>query len=243
MTLNVRKWPLLSAVIPRLALTALNFCQPFLLHRAIDLSQQPVSEQSTNDGYGLIAAYFFVYLGIAVCSIRHCRITTLTFLKITTGQFQHLTYRVITMVRGGLISMLYSKTMDLSVHAVDPSSSMILMSADIERITNGWQTIHELWANVIEVGLAIYLLEQQLGAACAVPIAVAIGETYKLNLITSFNLSNVFSLDGGLLGGDQSCHVSSSHVARGHRKTNISHNCYAQCNERSEDVRSYRRFV
>lgn len=161
MTLKVLKWPLLSAVIPRLSLTALNFCQPFLLHRAIDLSQQPITKESTNNGYGLIAAYFFVYLGIAI----------------TTGQFQHLTYRVITMVRGGLISMLYNKTMDLSIDAVDPSSSMILMSADVERITTGWQTIHELWANVIEVGLAIYLLEQQLGAACAIPIAVAIGET------------------------------------------------------------------
>lgn len=98
----------------------------------------------------------------------------LTIFQISTGQFQHLTYRVITMVRGGLISMLYGKAAELSITAVDPSSSMILMSADIERITTGWQTMHELWANLIEVGLAIYLLERQLGAACAVPIAVAI---------------------------------------------------------------------
>lgn len=74
--------------------------------------------------------------------------------------------------------MLYTKTMDLSIDAADPSSSIILMSADIERITTGWQTIHELWANVIEVGLAIYLLEQQLGAACAIPIAVAISKCF-----------------------------------------------------------------
>ncbi|KUJ06202.1 P-loop containing nucleoside triphosphate hydrolase protein [Mollisia scopiformis] len=161
MTLKVLKWPLLSAAIPRLTLTALNFCQPFLLHRAIDLSQQPIGHQSTNVGYGLIGAYFLVYVGIAVSIV-------------VTGQFQHITYQVITMVRGGLISMLYSNAMTLSIHTADPSSSMILMSADIERITTGWQTIHELWANVIEVGLAIYLLEQQLGAACAIPLAVAI---------------------------------------------------------------------
>lgn len=90
------------------------------------------------------------------------------------GQSQHLTYRVIAMARGSLISMLYNKTADLSITAADPASSMILMSADIERITTGWQTMHELWANLVEVGLAIYLLERQLGAACAVPIAVAI---------------------------------------------------------------------
>jgi hypothetical protein len=56
----------LSAVIPRLALTAFNYTQPFLLNRAIDLSQQPITESSTNAGYGLIGAYMLVYVGIAV---------------------------------------------------------------------------------------------------------------------------------------------------------------------------------
>ncbi|TVY44056.1 ABC transporter [Lachnellula occidentalis] len=158
LTVRTLKWPLLSAVIPRLALTGFNYSQPFLLNRAIDLSQQPVNSDTKNAGYGLIGAYILVYVGIAI----------------SMGQSQHLTYRVIAMARGSLISMLYSKTADLSITAADPASSMILMSADIERITTGWQTMHELWANIIEVGLAIYLLERQLGAACAVPIAVAI---------------------------------------------------------------------
>jgi hypothetical protein len=71
-TLRTLKWPLLSAVAPRLSLTAFNFCQPFLLQRAIDLSQQPININSTNTGYGLIGAYFLVYTGIAVCpSIRN----------------------------------------------------------------------------------------------------------------------------------------------------------------------------
>ncbi|EHK99656.1 putative Metal resistance protein YCF1 [Glarea lozoyensis 74030] len=66
---------------------------------------------------------------------------------------------------------------------------MILMSADIERITQGWQTIHDIWANVLEVAIAIYLLERQMGAACAVPIAVAIvsmaGSLAATNLVMS----------------------------------------------------------
>lgn len=92
------------------------------------------------------------------------------------GQYQHLTYRAITMVRGGLISMLYQKSTDLSIQDVDPASSMTLMSADIERIVQGWQTMHDIWANAIEVGVAIYLLERQLGVACVVPIGVSICE-------------------------------------------------------------------
>ncbi|KAF4633015.1 hypothetical protein G7Y89_g5109 [Cudoniella acicularis] len=163
-TLQALKWPLSYAVLPRLCLTAFNFCQPFLLNSTIDFSQHSAGHASVNTGYGLIGAYFLVYIGIAV----------------STGQFQHLTYRVVTMIRGGLISMLYRKAGDLSLNGTDPASSMVLMSADIERITTGWQTIHELWANLLEVAIAIYLLKRQLGAACAVPIAVAIGKSTLL---------------------------------------------------------------
>ena len=155
------RWRLLSVVPPRLGLIAFNFCQPFLIQRAISFSSRSKSEDPNDVGYGLIGAYFLVYTGIAV----------------TTGQYQHLTYRAITMARGGLVSMMFAKTSSLKANAADPATSLTLMSADIERITNGWQTMHEIWANLIEIALAIYLLERQLGAACAIPIAVAIGKS------------------------------------------------------------------
>ncbi len=154
------KWHLLSVVPPRLSLIAFNFCQPFLVQRAINFSSRSKSQDPDNVGYGLIGAYFLVYCGIAI----------------TTGQYQHLTYRAITMARGGLISLMFAKTSSLKANTADSATSLTLMSADIERITNGWQTMHEIWANVIEIALAIYLLERQLGAACAIPIAVAIGK-------------------------------------------------------------------
>ncbi|KAL1959109.1 hypothetical protein VTO42DRAFT_2896 [Malbranchea cinnamomea] len=158
MVLGVLKWPLLSIVLPRACLIGFTFCQPFLINRAITLAMQPVNEHTTNIGYGLIGAYVIVYVGIAV----------------SMGQYQHLTYRAITMARGGLISMLYRKATDLSIQDVDPASSMTLMSADIERIVQGWQSMHEIWANAVEVGVAIFLLYKQLGVACAIPIAVSI---------------------------------------------------------------------
>ena len=161
LTISQIKWHVLSAFPSRLGLVVFTFCQPFLITRAIDLSQEPVTQASSNDGYGLIGAYFIVYLGIAI----------------TSGQYQHLTYRAITMARGGLISMMFAKTSSLDSNAVDSAQALTLMSADIERITNGWQTMHEIWASIIEIAIAIYLLERQLGAACAIPIAVAVCES------------------------------------------------------------------
>jgi ATP-binding cassette, subfamily C (CFTR/MRP), member 1 len=80
------------------------------------------------------------------------------------------------MVRGGLVGMLCNKTMDLNLKNTDPASSLTLMSADIERIVQGWQTMHEIWANPIEIGVAIYLLEVEVGVACVIPVGVSIGK-------------------------------------------------------------------
>ena len=113
------------------------------------------------------------------------------------------------MLRGGLISMLYSKTTDLSITSVDPASAMTLMSADIERITTGLQTMHELWVNLIEVAIAIFLLERQLGVACVVPVAVAICKSS----CGKCSYANIISFVGWFLGCNKSGHVAPSHVA------------------------------
>ena len=63
---GILKWPVLQTLLPRACLTALSFCQPFLINHAITLSQEAINDETTQRGYGLIGAYFFVYVGIAV---------------------------------------------------------------------------------------------------------------------------------------------------------------------------------
>ncbi|KAJ5285818.1 hypothetical protein N7524_001124 [Penicillium chrysogenum] len=157
-SLKAVKWPLLAAVPARACVVAFNFCQPLLLERSLSFFNSPVNQGTQNIGYGLIGAYLMVYAGLGV----------------SMGQYQHLTYRGITMVRGVLVTMLYKKASCLNLGETDPANSLTLMSADIERITNGWQTMHEIWANSIEIALAIYLLQIQLGISCVVPVCVAL---------------------------------------------------------------------
>ncbi|KAJ5158845.1 ABC transporter integral membrane type 1 [Penicillium coprophilum] len=157
-SLEAVKWPLLAGVPARACVVAFNFCQPLLLERSLSFFNSPVNEGTQNIGYGLIGAYVLVYGGLAV----------------SMGQYQHLTYRGITMVRGVLVTMLYKKATCLSLGETDPANSLTLMSADVERITQGWQTIHEIWANSAEISLAIYLLKIQLGISCVVPVCVAV---------------------------------------------------------------------
>ncbi|KAJ5366510.1 hypothetical protein N7541_000451 [Penicillium brevicompactum] len=157
-SMKAAKWPLLAGIPARACVVAFNFCQPLLLERSLSFFNSPVDPSNTNIGYGLIGAYIMVYGGLAI----------------SMGQYQHLTYRGITMVRGVLITMLYKKATCLTLSDADPANSMTLMSADVERITQGWSTLHEIWANSVEIALAIYLLERQLGISCIVPVCVAL---------------------------------------------------------------------
>jgi ATP-binding cassette, subfamily C (CFTR/MRP), member 1 len=92
------------------------------------------------------------------------------------------------MVRGGVISLLYKKAGNMSLLNIDSSSSVTLMSADVERIVLGMQSMHEIWSNPIEIGVAIYLLKRQLGLACLVPVGVAIGRHLTDTLLLWFPL-------------------------------------------------------
>lgn len=76
------------------------------------------------------------------------------------------------MIRGLLIAAIYRKTTDISITAIDDKASVTLMSADVERIVRGLRIVHELWASIIEFGLATYLLKRQIGPAAAAPFLV-----------------------------------------------------------------------
>jgi len=63
------RWPLLSILIPRAALIGFSFAQPFLITRCISLLSEAETHENTNIGYGLIAATFLIYVGIAARSL------------------------------------------------------------------------------------------------------------------------------------------------------------------------------
>ncbi|RBR18642.1 uncharacterized protein FIESC28_05919 [Fusarium coffeatum] len=152
------KGPLLAIVFPRLCFIGFTFCQPFLISATLAWVESDKNSDDTSKGYGLIGAWFLVFVGLAV----------------TTGQYQHMTVRATTMARGQLISMLYDKATDMSITAANPTAALTLMSADIERIDTGWRTAHDVWANLIEIVIAVYLLGRQLGLACLIPVGAAI---------------------------------------------------------------------
>jgi ATP-binding cassette, subfamily C (CFTR/MRP), member 1 len=74
------KWPLLSAIFPRICLIGFKFAQPFLINRVIDyVGNKPDLEGSEkNTGYGLITSTALIYIGLAV-SIVACAFAVLWY--------------------------------------------------------------------------------------------------------------------------------------------------------------------
>jgi hypothetical protein len=143
------RWAIASAFLPRLCMTGFTFAQPFLLTRVVSFVSEANDPLSQNYGYALIVATMLIYLGLAI----------------TTAKSQHKTFRLITMLRGSIVPLVYRHTMHLDVGVARDSAALTLMSVDVERISSGLQYVHEVWASPIDIGLALWLLERQLGLA------------------------------------------------------------------------------
>ncbi|KAF6825097.1 ABC multidrug transporter [Colletotrichum plurivorum] len=154
-----------SAAVPRFLLIGFKFAQPFLINRIITYVDGDRGSDPKSVAYGLIAATGLVYLGSALLM----------------GFYQHRLYRFITMVRGSLVSLILSKNLDLDLAAVaDSSAPLTLVSTDVRTICKSFESIHEVWANPIEVGIAIWLLQRQLGLGSIGPAITIIVCTFGM---------------------------------------------------------------
>ncbi|KAL5380839.1 hypothetical protein PMIN02_010504 [Paraphaeosphaeria minitans] len=85
------------------------------------------------------------------------------------------------MLRGSMITTVFKKATDLSLGQFDPAESVTLMSTDVERVNRGLLDMHEFWADIVQVAIATWLIEAELGVAAVAPIAVALGMQYSFD--------------------------------------------------------------
>ncbi|PVH72950.1 putative ATP-binding cassette transporter [Cadophora sp. DSE1049] len=149
----------LYCIFPRVCMMGFRYAQPFLLERSIEFANNP--EDPDRVGWALTAAFGLVFLGLAISS----------------GSYYHMNYRFVTSTRGSLVSLIYAKTMDLSITALDESVAVTLMSNDTEAICQAFRNLHEFWAVPTELAIALFLLYRQLGLAFLAPAAVALLST------------------------------------------------------------------
>lgn len=181
-TMKALKLSVAHCLFPRLCLVAFKYAQPFLISRTINFANSP--NESNNIGWGLTAAYGFVFVGMAICN----------------GAYYHMAYRFVTALRGSLVTLIYQKTVDLSITALDESAALTLMSTDTETICDGLQQVHELWAVPIEVGIALWILYRDLGFAFIGPAILAICELLFHVWYNSVLTQDPVGATGGIIG-------------------------------------------
>ena len=96
--------------------------------------------------------------------------------QVCTGIYWYRTFRLMTMFRGALISILISRTLTTKADKVEKAAATSLMGTDVERIAQSLQNVNEIWANIIELGIAIWLLERQIGIGSIMPFCIAAGK-------------------------------------------------------------------
>lgn len=150
---------LMLPIAPRLVFLASNFCQPYLIDALLQFLEQ--DDRKTSHGYGLIIATMLTYTVIAISS----------------ALYWYLQERFVLQARGSLVLSVYRKTTELKSSAPDDAAVLTLMSTDVERVAQGILNIHELWANLIQVGISSWLLQVKIGPAFAAPIVVVLIST------------------------------------------------------------------
>jgi ATP-binding cassette subfamily C (CFTR/MRP) protein 1 len=78
-------------------------------------------------------------------------------------------------MRGALIGLVYEETMKARTSDQGDITAITLMGTDVERIVFALQVVHELWGSVLDMAIAIWLLEQQVFLACVAPVALIVG--------------------------------------------------------------------
>nr|XP_036575809.1 ABC multidrug transporter [Colletotrichum truncatum]KAF6782442.1 ABC multidrug transporter [Colletotrichum truncatum] len=157
-TLSAFRTGYLAPILPRLCLAAFNFSQPFLIKSIIEFVGESRDMQSREVAGGLIGAALLVYLGLAI----------------SKGVYNHAVYQLTTTLRGGLVSIIFRKSLMLDAATASQGKAVTLMSTDIDAIASGVKDLHEIWASVLELGIAVYLLNLQIGAACFVVMIPAV---------------------------------------------------------------------
>ncbi|KID79327.1 ABC multidrug transporter B [Metarhizium brunneum] len=136
-----------AGIAPRILFGGFTFAQPFLINTVVDFVGQPDETRNMALAKSLIVATLLLYVGRAVAG----------------AWYKHTTFQLLTMYRGALISLVFKKTLELGEQSVRESVPVTLMSTDVEGIATGAMTIHDIWASLIELPAALYLLYRHVG--------------------------------------------------------------------------------
>ncbi|KAH8893638.1 ABC transporter [Thozetella sp. PMI_491] len=147
----------LDVVIPRMLFAASKYSQPFLISRTITyVTSDLPPQEGRNEAFRLILLTFLIYTGMAV----------------TKGMYDIRMDRLSISNRLTMVGLIHNRCLTIKDGAFDDSVAVTLMSNDAEGVQFSGFIFHELWSKSIELSVGVYLLANQLGWVCIVPLLI-----------------------------------------------------------------------
>ena len=149
-----------SLGVVQFIISLLNFAGPLLLNAL-------VSFMENGDQEPMIHGYYYA-LGLFL--------STLVIAFMGT----HYNYQInviILRMRAALITAVYRKALAVNTTNISKFSTgeiVNFMSVDSERVVNFCRSFHQLWSLPVQIGIALFLLHQQLGLAFLAGVAFAL---------------------------------------------------------------------
>ncbi|QRW07534.1 ABC transporter [Ceratobasidium sp. AG-Ba] len=150
---------ILGPILPRLALALATFAQPLLVQDLLAFVQD--KNRPAQEGWALVGGFVCVY----------------AVMTLSTAVYWEKVYAMVVQYRGGLVGTIYNKSLRLSAHesrTIGAGTASTYMSVDLERISEGIEYFHEIWASILSIGLGLVLLYSQAKWAAFMPLAVIV---------------------------------------------------------------------
>ncbi|KAK6853983.1 hypothetical protein PG995_010795 [Apiospora arundinis] len=150
------KKPFLDAVLPRFLLIIFRYSQPALISQSIKYVSASPAAPGGDYGYWIIISAVTIYTGLGL----------------STAAYQNRLNRLKLMTRSALVGLIHDHTMKLASVAYDNGAATTLMSTDADSLDGIGEMVHEIWAQIAEVLIGMWLLFGQVGWIWPLPLVL-----------------------------------------------------------------------
>ncbi|KAK7996449.1 hypothetical protein PG989_004489 [Apiospora arundinis] len=133
-----------------------RYSQPTLIYKSIKYVSASPAAPGGDYGYWIIISAVTIYTGLAL----------------STAAYQNRLNRLKLMTRSALVGLIHDHTMKLASVAYDNGAATTLMSTDADSLDGIGEMVHEIWAQIVEVLIGMWLLFGQVGWIWPLPLVL-----------------------------------------------------------------------
>lgn len=170
--INILKWDMVIAAIPRFILSLFKLATPLYISLVISHVRRTDAEevQDKNVGYALIAGGVLLFVGRPLVEVA------------TLQAKEHVRIRL----RSSVTSAILHYGAQMEPGEKKGSAALTLITVDVGRVCGSFFFLQEVWFMPLEIGFAIYMLSGQLGWGFIGPLVTIVAGAFITGFVGSY---------------------------------------------------------